>query len=68
MNLFMVLYTLKCKNTLHLSKAAFIRTNDLNDRRGLTKAVEDFCNVAVFPDAQKGLRAFLEKRKSNWKL
>ena len=61
-------FTNKYINILRLSKAVFIRVNDLDDRREFTKTVEDFCNVAVFIDAQKGLRAFLEKRKSNWKL
>ena len=41
-------------------------TNDLDYRRGVAKAVEDFRSVAVIFDSQKGLRAFLEKRKPNW--
>jgi enoyl-CoA hydratase len=42
-------------------------TNDLDYRRGVAKAVEDFCSVAVIFDDQKGLKAFLTKRKPNWK-
>ena len=42
-------------------------TNDLDYRRGVAKAGEDFRSVAVIFDSQKGLRAFLEKRKPNWK-
>ena len=42
-------------------------TNDLDYRRGVTKAVEDFRSVAVIFDYQKGLSTFLEKRKPNWK-
>jgi enoyl-CoA hydratase/carnithine racemase len=28
--------------------------------------VDDFCKLATSPDAQEGLRAFLEKRKPAW--
>ena len=42
-------------------------TNDLDYRRRVAKAVEDFRSVAVIFDYQKGLIAFLEKRKPNWK-
>tara|TARA_Y100000813_G_C24071931_1_gene309180 strand:+ start:119 stop:253 length:135 start_codon:yes stop_codon:yes gene_type:complete len=41
--------------------------NGLDYRLGVAKAVEDFCSVAVIFDNQKGLKAFLEKRKPNWK-
>ena len=52
---------------LRLGRAAFMRTNDLDYRRGVANAVEDFCNAAITPDAQEGLKAFLEKRKAIWK-
>ena len=42
-------------------------TNDLDYRREVAKAVEDFCSVTVIFDDEKGLKAFLEKRKPNWK-
>ena len=42
-------------------------TNDLDYCRGLAKAVEDFNSFRVIFDYQKGLKAFLEKRKPNWK-
>jgi hypothetical protein len=42
------------------------RANDLDYRRGIGDAVENFCNVAATVDAQDGLRAFIEKRSPNW--
>ena len=60
-------FTNKSLNTVRLGKAEFMITNDLDYRRGVTKAVEDFRSVAVIFDYQKGLRTFLEKRKPNWK-
>jgi enoyl-CoA hydratase len=56
----------KSPTAMRLSRAAFMRANDLDYRRGVAHAVEDFCNVAVTPDAQEGLRAFLEKRPPQW--
>jgi hypothetical protein len=46
--------------------AAGARANDLDYRRGIGDAVENFCNVAATVDAQEGLRAFIEKRSPNW--
>ena len=60
------IFTNKSPTTIKLGRAAFMRTNDLDYRRGVANAVEDFCNAAVTPDAQEGLRAFLEKRKPSW--
>ena len=56
----------KSPTAIRLGRAAFMRTNDFDYRRGVANAVEDFCNVAMTPDAQEGLKAFLEKRKPNW--
>ena len=56
----------KSPTAIKLGRAAFMRTNDLDYRRGIAIAVEDFCNAAMTPDAHEGLRAFLEKRKPNW--
>ena len=42
-------------------------TNDLDYRRGVLKAVEDFWSVVVIFGDQKGLKAFLEKVIPNWK-
>ena len=52
---------------MRLSRAAFMRANDFDYRRSVANAVEDFCNAAITPDAQEGLKAFLEKRKAIWK-
>ena len=60
-------FTNKSPTAIKLGRAAFMRTNDLDYRRGVANAVEDFCNTAMTPDAQEGLKAFLEKRKPNWK-
>ena len=60
------IFTNKSPTTIKLGRAAFMRTNDLDYRRGVANAVEDFCNAAVTPDAQEGLKAFLEKRKPYW--
>ena len=56
----------KSTTTISLARAAFLRTNDLDYRRGVANAVEDFCNAATTPDAQEGLKAFLEKRNPKW--
>ncbi|MEL6226785.1 MAG: enoyl-CoA hydratase/isomerase family protein [Pseudomonadota bacterium] len=49
------------------ARAAFVRANDTDYRRGVAVAVEDFVNAAILPEAQEGLRAFREKRKPSWK-
>ena len=56
----------KSATTMSLGRAAFLRTNDLDYRRGVANAVEDFCNAAITPDAQEGLKAFVEKRQPLW--
>ena len=47
---------------MRLGRAAFMRQNDLDYRRSIANAVEDFCNVTMTDAAQEGLRAFAEKR------
>ncbi len=56
----------KSPTAMRLGRAAFMRTNDLDYRRAVANAVEDFCNLATTPDAQEGLKAFLEKRAPRW--
>ena len=60
------IFSKKSPTAIRLGRAAFMRTNDLDYRRGVANAVEDFCNAAVTDDAQEGLKAFLEKRKPAW--
>ena len=57
----------KSSTAMSLGRAAFLRTNDLDYRRGVANAVEDFCNAAITPNAQEGLKAFVEKRQPIWK-
>ena len=57
----------KSPTAMSLGRAAFLRTNDLDYRRGVANAVEDFCNAAITPNAQEGLKAFVEKRQPIWK-
>ena len=47
-------------------RSAFMRQNDLDYRRSVANAVEDFCNGVTSPAAQEGLRAFVEKRRPDW--
>jgi enoyl-CoA hydratase len=60
------MFAAKSRTTMRLGRAAFVRANDLDYRRGIGEAVEIFCNVAATADAQEGLRAFIEKRSPKW--
>jgi enoyl-CoA hydratase/carnithine racemase len=59
-------FATKSRTAMRLGRAAFMRVNDRDYRRGIGDAVEDFCNVAATADAQEGVRAFIEKRAPNW--
>ena len=59
-------FATKSRTTMRLGRAAFMRVNDRDYRRGIADAVENFCNVAATAEAQEGVRAFIEKRSPNW--
>jgi enoyl-CoA hydratase len=54
-------FAAKSPTIMRLGRAAFMRQNDLDYRRSIGNAVEDFCNVTMTDAAQDGLRAFAEK-------
>jgi enoyl-CoA hydratase len=55
-------FAAKSPTIMRLGRAAFMRQNDLDYRRSIANAVEDFCSVTMTDAAQEGLRAFVEKR------
>ena len=59
-------FAAKPPNAMRLARAAFMRANDLDYRRGVEYAAELFCNIAATEEAQEGLRAFAEKRPPRW--
>jgi enoyl-CoA hydratase len=59
-------FAAKSPTVMGLARAAFMRQNDLDYRRSVASAVEDFCNAAATAAAQEGIRAFLEKRPPKW--
>jgi enoyl-CoA hydratase len=59
-------FAAKSPAVMGLARAAFMRQNDLDYRRSVASAVEDFCNVATTAAAQEGIRAVLEKRSPKW--
>jgi enoyl-CoA hydratase len=59
-------FAAKPPNAMRLGRAAFMRANDLDYRRGVEYAAELFCSVAATGEAQEGLRAFAEKRPPKW--
>ncbi|RXT41165.1 enoyl-CoA hydratase/isomerase family protein [Bradyrhizobium betae] len=59
-------FAAKSAAVLRMGRAAFMRQIDLDYRRSIASAVDDFCNVATSDEAQEGLRAFVEKRAPNW--
>jgi enoyl-CoA hydratase len=59
-------FAAKSPTVMRLARAAFMRQNDLDYRRSIASAVEDFCNVATTSAAQESIRAFLEKRPPKW--
>jgi enoyl-CoA hydratase/carnithine racemase len=55
-------FAAKSPAVMRLGRAAFMRQNDLDYRRSIASAAEDFCNMTMTEAAQEGLRAFLDKR------
>jgi enoyl-CoA hydratase len=54
-------FAAKSPAVMRLGRAAFMRQNDLDYRRSIANAVEDFVNVTMTDAAQDGLRAFLAR-------
>lgn len=59
-------FTDKSPTAIKQGRAAFRRQNDRDYRQAIEQAVDDFCAIAVTPNAQEGLRAFIEKRAPKW--
>jgi enoyl-CoA hydratase len=55
-------FAAKSPAVMRLGRAAFMRQNDLDYRRSIANAAEDFCNLTMTEAAQEGLQAFLDKR------
>ena len=60
-------FAAKSEKVVRMGRAAFLRQIDLEYRRSVEYAVEDFCAVAASEEAQEGLRAFVEKREPAWR-
>src|SRR5262249_4964328 len=57
-------FAAKSAVVMRLGRAAFMRQNDLDYRRSIASAVEDFCNVPMTNPAQNKLQAFVKRRRS----
>lgn len=55
-------FAAKSPAVMRLGRAAFMRQNDLDYRRSIASAAEDFCSVTMTEAAQEGLQAFVDKR------
>ena len=58
-------FAAKSAMVMRLGRSAFMRQNDLDYRRSIANAVEDFCNVAMTDAAQDRLQAFVDRRRTN---
>ncbi|AQV96167.1 enoyl-CoA hydratase [Cupriavidus necator] len=56
----------KSPTIMRMGRAAFLRANDSDYRRGVAGAVESLGNIAATDDAKEGVAAFVEKRKPAW--
>jgi enoyl-CoA hydratase len=57
-------FAAKPATAVRIGRAAFMRQADLDYRRSIANAVEDFCNIAATDAAQERLRAFAEKGRA----
>ena len=55
------------RHTLQLGKKAFYNQIDMDEKSAYDFAIEVISKNCLDNDAQEGMRAFLEKRKPNWK-
>lgn len=56
----------KSRSAMTIGRAAFHRAVDSDYRRGVSYAVETFCQVAATSGAREGIAAFVEKRRPQW--
>ena len=59
-------FAAKSPAVMRLGRAAFLRQSDLDYRRSVARAVDDFCTAAMTEAAQEGLAAFVQKRPPRW--
>jgi enoyl-CoA hydratase/carnithine racemase len=57
-------FTAKPETAMRIGRAAFMRQIDLDYRRSIANAVEDFSNIAATDAAQERFRAFAEKYRA----
>ncbi|NYT62586.1 enoyl-CoA hydratase/isomerase family protein [Alcaligenaceae bacterium] len=56
----------KSPQVMRMGRNAFHKAIDIEYRRGVASAVENFGNVVVTADAKEGMTAFVEKRQPKW--
>lgn len=56
----------KSASAMRIGRAAFHRAADSDYRRGVSYAVDTFCQVAATDDAKEGIAAFVGKRAPRW--